>query len=90
MCIRDSIESFYHDLEYLRLTEFYKSQELYFSQDFCDSDDYVYMYNNSSFSLDSFKESVSYRSFEQQTFEIWRNKIKHKELNDMNQLFIDK
>lgn len=84
------VESFYQDLEYLRLTEFYKSQELYFSQDFCDTEDYVYMYNNSSFSLVSFKESASYRSFEQQTFEIWRNKIKHKELNDLNQLFIDK
>nr|CDL65737.1 unnamed protein product [uncultured bacterium] len=84
------IEAFYKDLDYLQLTEFFKSQELYFSQDFCDSDDYVYMYNNSSFSLDAYKQSMSYLSFEQQTFEIWRSKIKHKELNDLNQLFFDK
>lgn len=83
------IESFYDDLDMMHLNEFYQNQEVYFAQDFVDSSDIVYMYNNTRFSMDSFKESLTYRTFEQQSFEIWRSRIKHKELNDMNNLFID-
>lgn len=84
------IESFYADLDMMHLNEFYSNQEVYFAQDFVDADDIVYMYNNTRFSMDSFKESLTYRAFEQQSFEIWRSRIKHKQLNDLNQLFIDK
>lgn len=84
------IEEFYSDLDMLRLNEFYENQSVYFAQDFVDADDIVYMYNNTRFSIDSFKQSQTYRSFEQTTFEIWQSRIKHKILNDANQLFIDK
>lgn len=84
------IESFYADLDLMHLNEFYKSQEVYFTQDFADSDDIVFMYNNTNFSIDSFKQSLTYRMFEQMSFDQWRSKIKHKYLNDLNSLFIDK
>lgn len=84
------IEDFYSDLDMMHLNDFYQAQSVYFVQDFVDENDIVYMYNNTRFSIDSFKQSETYRSFEQTTFEIWRNRIKHKQLNDANQLFIDK
>lgn len=84
------IEIFYSDLEMMRLNDFFKMQETYFAQDFVDADDIVYMYNNTRFSMDSFKQSLTYRSFEQKTFEIFQSRIKHKALNDLNKLFIDK
>lgn len=84
------IESFYSDLDMLQLSNYFAAQEKYFSQDFVDTDDIVYLYDNKSFSMDSFKQSMSYKMFEQKSFEIWQSKIKHKKLNDMNQLFIDK
>lgn len=84
------IESFYRDLDMMQLNNYFSAQEKYFAQDFVDTDDIVYLYDNKAFSMDSFKQSMSYKMFEQQAFEIWRSKIKHKQLNDMNQLFIDK
>ena len=84
------IESFYSDLDMMQLSNYFAAQEKYFSQDFVDTDDIVYLYDNKSFSMDSFKQSMSYKMFEQKSYEIWQSKIKHKKLNDMNQLFIDK
>lgn len=84
------IESFYRDMDMMQLNNYFSAQERYFAQDFVDADDIVYLYDNKAFSMDSFKQSMSYKMFEQQAFEIWRSKIKHKQLNDMNQLFIDK
>ncbi len=84
------IESFYRDLEMMRLSDYFSVCEKYFAQDFVDADDIVYLYDNKAFSMDSFKQSLSYKMFEQQSFEIWQTKIKHKVLNDKNQLFIDK
>ena len=81
------IERFYSDLDYMRLTDFYESQALYFSQDYADDDDLVYFYDNNNVSVSGIVETQAYKLFDSVSYEIFRNKIKHKQQNDRNGIF---
>lgn len=81
------IEKFYNDLDYMHLTDFYESQAAYFSQDYADSDDIVYFYDNSNAPVESITETASYKLFDSVSYQIFRNMIKHKVQNDKNGIF---
>lgn len=81
------IENFYSDLDYLRLTDWYQSQQDYFSLDFANEDDYVYFFDNLNYSMSSFKLSPAYRKFCVSVDKTYQQRIKHKLLNDKNLIF---
>lgn len=81
------IEQFYDELDYMRLTDFFASQSLYFSQDYADADDIVYFYDNNGVPVESITETAAYKLFDSMSYQIYRNMIKHKEQNDKNGLF---
>lgn len=84
--VLNKIDSFYKDLDYKRLTEFYKLQSAFCDSDYSDSDDYLYMYNNYS-SSDGILSTRVYSYFVSDVDTTYENNIKHKRLNDLNKIF---
>lgn len=92
------IEDFYARLDYLHLTEFFRNQQAFFDSDLCGDDDLMstrweqsycpYFYNNVDVDVVMFKESPVYKLYSSYVDEQFRSRIKHKELNDRNKIFI--
>lgn len=89
------IQEFYKQLEYIRLTDFFESQRLYYESDFSGEDEEMInrlgerfipqFYDNAP--LTGYKEMRSYFAYCQ---EVWRqshDRVKHKILNDKNRVF---
>lgn len=84
------IESFWNDLDYLNLVHQYQSME-----EFCDShyeneEDLQMFYSNVLHDMDYYKDSPYYKSMKWQTEINYENSVKHKKLNDLNNIFSDK
>lgn len=80
------IDSFYKDLDMRRLSEFYRTQSVFCDSDFADSDDYLYMYNN-SLHPDTIKYTKIYSYYVCDVDTNYNNQIKHKKLNDLNKIY---
>lgn len=78
------IESFYKEYDYFLLKEQYKELEEF---DYFDDEDMMLMYGNVDFKKYCLKQSRFYYKFCADTAERYRKSIKHKELNDLNQIF---
>lgn len=93
------IDAFYKRLDYLRLKDFFESQQLFFDSDFCGDDDLMtasweesycpYFYNNVDISMLEYKNSPVYKMYSSYIDERYQRSIKHKELNDKNKIFLD-
>lgn len=81
------IEDFYRELDYMHLTDFFRSQELYFAKDYADEDDLVYFYNNSYYDFAEFENSFSYRRYKSEITQLAKDMVKHKLQNDKNNIF---
>lgn len=94
------IQDFYSKLESLRLFQFFEKQRMFYDSDLYGSDDlltdefdndyYPYFYDNVYF--DPLKLSVTpvYRNYEADIIKLYRDRVKHKKLNDTNRLLYDK
>lgn len=93
------IKEFYARLDYLHLVQFFENQQLFFETDLIGDDDlmsngwndsfYPYFYNNVDYELNTYKNTPAYRLFDHKIDELFRNRIKHKYLNDKNKIFFD-
>ena len=92
------IEDFYKRLDYLHLRSFFESQQLFYESDMLGSQDddpssdgyfYPYFYDNVGWSISKFKRTPCYRQFNDQINDLFRRRIKHKQLNDLNKIFFD-
>lgn len=83
----NKIEDFYRKLEFLRLTEFFRSQEKYFAKDYADEDDLVYFYNNSDYDFAEFQNSFAYKRYKSEVTQLAKDMVKHKLQNDKNNIF---
>lgn len=87
------IQEFYKTLDYNNLTSFYESQKLYYEQDLIGDED-IYHVNDENSIVPYFYNNIQHdvtlcASFRQYRFEVLENynkNIKHKKLNDLNQL----
>lgn len=84
------IKWFYQDVDYMMLTNWYKSRE----DDIYNIDDSFWFDNYVQESLDEvcydWDNNQYYRDFRSKTYQISYDKIKHKELYDLNNIFFNK
>ena len=94
------IESFYSRLDYLRLAEFFESQnDFYMSNLYGESDllkddfdnaFYPYFYNNiDSWNLSDYRTTFCYQLLKEDVCKRFEQRIKHKKLNDLNRIFLE-
>lgn len=81
------IEDFYRKLEFMHLTDFFRSQEKYFAKDYADDDDLVYFYNNSDYDFAEFQNSFAYKRYKSEVTQLAKDMVKHKLQNDKNNIF---
>lgn len=81
------IEKFYSDCDKLNLDNQLKMEDEFLKYDSCDIDDLVYFYHNRPFDKDSFKQTKIFRQFEESQLNRSRDSVKHKKLNDLNNIF---
>lgn len=92
------IQEFYKQLDYMHLYDFFQKQSLYFEDDLIGDehfllDDYdncfcPYFYDNVAFDNKLYKMQYPYKLFEAHIYEQSQNRIKHKQLNDLNKIFL--
>ena len=84
------IEEFYKVLDLQRLNNFYKSQQLYFNEDFADEDDLIFFYRDcEDMELDArYRSLYSYRVYSSEVDKLYQKRIKHKYANDLNKIFL--
>lgn len=93
------IEDFYSRLDYMHLTSFFESQQLFYESDLIGDEDlctdkwensyYPYFYSNCDVDLKLFVETPLYRLYSSDVKKLFNDRIKHKKLNDLNKIFID-
>lgn len=83
------IEEFYKDLDYMHLRDFYENQQMYFQEDYAKESDLVFFYDNMPFDFNSYKDSPIYKLYDAHIYKLFSDRIKHKVLNDSNQIFFD-
>lgn len=94
------IEEFYSQLDYMRLTDFFEAQKLFYENDdfYGDvdlmSDEwenhiYPYFYDNFRTDMELYKKTPVYSLYSSQVSKLFDDRIKHKKLNDLNRIFID-
>ena len=93
------IDSFYKRLDYLHLVQFFENQSLFYESDLVGSTDLLsdewentycpYFYDNVDYTMSRYKMSTPYRLYSAEVDERFRQKIKHKTLNDQNKIFLD-
>lgn len=91
------IDDFYKRLDYLHLTDFFRTQSM-LSKEFLMGESYMrydgdtayypYMYDNVDWSRSEFEATPAYRIFDSNTMKMYEDKIKHKKANDLNKIFI--
>lgn len=94
----DKIDTYYSRLDYLHLTSFFQSQQLFYESNLYGSDDlmsdgfdntyYPYFYNNTQINIDDYTATPAYRLMRSESAKLAYDRIKHKKLNDMNRIFI--
>lgn len=93
------IDEFYKELDYLRLKDFFESQQLFYESDFIGDEDlltdqwensyYPYFYDNVYLDLSVYKKQPVYRMFDTNVKKLFQDRIKHKKLNDLNKIFFE-
>lgn len=92
------IENFYSRLDYLHLLDFYESQSCFFDSDLLGCDDLMsdgdnvfvpYFYNNVDYDHSIYEQSLVYKTFSCDVQQLFQDRIKHKELNDKNKIFLN-
>ena len=94
------INEFYSALDYMRLTDFFESQQLFYeNSDFYGDDDlitdnwensyYPYFYSNVYTNNGLYEKIPVYRLYDSQIKKLFNDRIKHKKLNDLNRIFLD-
>lgn len=81
------IEDFYRELDYMHLTDFFRSQKNYFAKDYADEGDLVYFYNNVDYDFAEFQQSFAYRRYKSEVTQLAKDMVKHKLQNDKNDIF---
>lgn len=94
----DKIDAFYSRLDYLHLTSFFESQQLFYDSNLYGSDDllsdgfdntyYPYFYNNIAINVQDYTITPAYQLMRRETAKLAYDRIKHKKLNDLNNFFI--
>lgn len=91
------ISEFYSRLDYLHLVSFFESQQHYYESNLCDNDDLLkddfdnvflpYFYNNVDYDMKEYQSSRIYNVVTSKSIDRFHSFIKHKQLNDMNNMF---
>lgn len=81
------IERFYDAVELMNLGDSYLQQDEFFKYDAFDLDELVFFYDTTYFDVKKFNEIPSFKMFKEKTINMYRNSVKHKELNDRNLIF---
>ena len=85
----NKIKMFYKQLDYDRLTEFYKSQSAYSIIDLLPTESLPYWYDNDlKADYSKISELVIYQRFKQRKYAEFSSRIKHKLANDANGIFL--
>ena len=92
------IDTFYSELDYMHLTDFFETQSLFYDSNLYGSDDlmsdgfentfYPYFYDNVDVPLSDYITSPAYRLMDAQTSKLFYDRTKHKILNDRNGVFL--
>lgn len=82
----DRIVEMYDYLDQRHLKDLYEHQQEYFSH--YDYEDLPYFYNNGTFDLQSFKQTLSVKVWTTNRMNFLKDKQKHKIQNDLNQIFL--
>lgn len=90
------IENFYKDLEYLRLTEFFESQKLYYEDDLQGDEEHLLEYRGERFipyfydncPIAGYKHLKQYHAYVQEVWKQSHDRVKHKIANDKNGIFL--
>lgn len=91
------IREFYSRLDYLHLLDFFESQKLFFESALYGGDDlmtdgdnvfYPYIYDNVAFSFEDYYTRPAFRIMSEQVCKMYKDRMKHKELNDKNGIFL--
>lgn len=88
------IDEFYKQMEYMRLTEWYESQQLFYESDLCGDEGYLidgilpFFYDNYTYDISRYAEMKVFCRFDSSVKELMEKRIKHKKLNDANKKFI--
>lgn len=80
------IEDMYSYIDRRHLSDMYSQQEEFIAH--YGSDNIDFFYNNGSYDLESFKESVPYKVYVANTLNYLKDKQKHKVQNDLNNIFL--
>ena len=88
----NKIKRFWSFMEMRKLNDFYKRQEDYFSKDYSKSRHYVFFYDNLDIDYEKVisrlkKDTFAYKAFVANTTTMAKQRMKHKEQNDKNQIF---
>lgn len=91
------ITEFYKTLDYLQLTKFFELQKLYYEDDLVGDEAPLMEKNGDWFCpffydncpIDGYAHQELYFRYKYKTYEMVKNRLKHKKLNDMNSIFID-
>lgn len=83
------IEAFWQDVDYLNLTNQYEQMEKFCHDWYSDEEDLQFFYVNVSHDVDNLRTKPYYRNFHMYVEDSFNKSVKHKKLNDMNDIFKD-
>lgn len=84
------IESFWQELDYMNLVHQYQSMEEFCESHYENEEDLQMFFANIPHDIDYYKNTTYYQSMKWSTEINYENSVKHKKLNDMNNIFSDK
>lgn len=88
----NKVKRFWSFMDMRRLNDFYKKQEHYFTQPYSKPRHYVLFYDNMDIDYENVtnrlkKNTFAYKAFVANTTTMAKKRMKHKEQNDLNQIF---
>lgn len=84
------IERFWKEVDYLNLVRQYEDMKTFCENWFSDESDLQMFYANVTHDMDEYKSKQYYKQLHFHTEQVYEGSVKHKKLNDMNNIFANK
>jgi hypothetical protein len=85
----ERIKAFYSELDYMRLTEFFESQQMWYESDLVGEDFVPFFYDNVTVPMTKLYECKLFKHFCSDRKQLFDKRCKHKVLNDLNKLLFN-
>lgn len=86
----ERIERFWSEVDYMNLTKQYENMEVFCENWFSSEEDLQLFYCNIPHDMELYKTKPYYQNLHFNAVMTYENSVKHKKLNDMNDIFADK